>query len=244
MIVLLDSARQWFHREQLIACHTDHSQIAKLKRGQGGAYPDIKGAIKKAMLSVDGLYNQTDGRRIPTSQAHESGRSPDGRDRLMKRPSMHLNARSYRPVEGQIKLQAEEMVDQEDAGNLEECQWRSPRLSSSSVRHPHADQKASRWQFGRAYDERADALRPKSPSVSSDSALASTVSELHNTATKVPESTTTIDTESDHPRMYSPAGRRDHRRFASSKPTFPMNPEEEEVEVMGTHNQAVPPTTP
>ncbi|KAL9009038.1 MAG: hypothetical protein Q9173_005897 [Seirophora scorigena] len=242
MMVPLDSARQWSHREQLIACHTDHSQIAKIKRGQGGAYPDIKWAIQKAMLSAGDLYNETDSRRIPMSQAHEPGRSPDGRDRLMKRPSMHLEARSYRPVEGQMKLQAEEMVDQEDGGNPEEYQWRSPRLPSSSVRHPHADQKVSQWRLGQAYDERADALRPKSPSVSSDSALASTVSELHKTATKVPESTTTIDKESDHLRMYSPAGRRDHAHFASTKPAFPMNLKE--VEVMGRHNHAVPPTTP
>ncbi|KAI4183972.1 MAG: hypothetical protein LQ348_004607 [Seirophora lacunosa] len=102
-------------------------EIAKLKRGQGGPYPDIKVAIRKAMLSVGDLYHEADGRRTPKSQAHEPGRSLDGQDRRKKRPSMHLEARSDRPVEGQMKLQGEEMVDQEDDGNPEEPQWRSTK---------------------------------------------------------------------------------------------------------------------
>ncbi|KAL9046536.1 MAG: hypothetical protein Q9206_007057, partial [Seirophora lacunosa] len=127
MMVPFDSAKLWFPSEQRIACHTDHSQIAKLKRGQGGPYPDIKVAIRKAMLSVGDLYHEADGRRTPKSQAHEPGRSLDGQDRRKKRPSMHLEARSDRPVEGQMKLQGEEMVDQEDDGNPEEPQWRSTK---------------------------------------------------------------------------------------------------------------------
>ncbi|KAL8960924.1 MAG: hypothetical protein Q9193_002450 [Seirophora villosa] len=127
MMVPFDSAKLWFPSEQRIACHTDHSQIAKLKRGQGGAYPDIKVAIRKAMLSVGDLSHEADGRRIPKSQAHEPGRSPDGQDRRKKRPSMHLEARSDRLVQGQMKLQGEEIVDQEDNGNPEESQWRSTK---------------------------------------------------------------------------------------------------------------------
>ena len=34
MMVPLDSARLWYPREKLMACNADHSQIAKLKRGE------------------------------------------------------------------------------------------------------------------------------------------------------------------------------------------------------------------
>ena len=63
-MVSIDSARQWLPREQLISCDADHSQIAKLKRGQGGIYPDIKRAIKQAMLSVGDLYSETNDQYI------------------------------------------------------------------------------------------------------------------------------------------------------------------------------------
>ena len=58
MMVSLDSARQWYPREKLVACNTDHTQIAKLKRGENGIYPSVKFAIKQAMLSAGDLYNE------------------------------------------------------------------------------------------------------------------------------------------------------------------------------------------
>ena len=61
MMVSLDSARQWYPREQLVACNEDHSQIAKLKRGENGIYPSIRWAIKKALLSAGDLYSEAKG---------------------------------------------------------------------------------------------------------------------------------------------------------------------------------------
>ena len=58
MMVSLDSARQWYPREKLVACNADHSQIAKLKRGESGIYPSVKFAIKQAILSAGDLYNE------------------------------------------------------------------------------------------------------------------------------------------------------------------------------------------
>ena len=52
MMVSLDSARQYTPREQLVACHADHSQMAKLKRGQNSIYPEIRWAIKHALLTA------------------------------------------------------------------------------------------------------------------------------------------------------------------------------------------------
>lgn len=52
MMVYQDSAQLNFPNEKVVSCHADHSQIAKLRRGESGAYPDIKSAIKKALLRV------------------------------------------------------------------------------------------------------------------------------------------------------------------------------------------------
>ena len=50
MMVYQDSAQLNFPKEKVVSCYADHSQIAKLKRGENGAYPDIKRAIKQALL--------------------------------------------------------------------------------------------------------------------------------------------------------------------------------------------------
>ena len=52
MMVYQDSAQLNFPKEKVVSCYADHSQIAKLKRGESGAYPDIKRAIKQALLRV------------------------------------------------------------------------------------------------------------------------------------------------------------------------------------------------
>ena len=50
MMVSLDSARQYFPKEKLVACDADHSQISKLKRGESGIYKSVRWAIKYAVL--------------------------------------------------------------------------------------------------------------------------------------------------------------------------------------------------
>ena len=61
MMVPLDSARQWYPREEFVACNADHSQIAKLKRGENSIYPSVRWAIKKALLSAGDLYSEVKG---------------------------------------------------------------------------------------------------------------------------------------------------------------------------------------
>ena len=52
MMVYRGSAQLNFPKEKMVPCHADHSQIAKLRRGESGAYPDIKRAVKQALLRV------------------------------------------------------------------------------------------------------------------------------------------------------------------------------------------------
>ena len=61
IMVPLDSARQWYPREELVACNADHAQIAKLKRGENSIYPSVRWAIKKALLRAGDLYNEAKG---------------------------------------------------------------------------------------------------------------------------------------------------------------------------------------
>ena len=61
MMVSLDSARQWYPREEFVACNTDHIQIAKIKRGENSIYPSVRWAIKKALLSAGDLYSEAKG---------------------------------------------------------------------------------------------------------------------------------------------------------------------------------------
>ena len=52
MMVPLDSARQYYPKEKLIACDVDHAQMPKLKRGQSGIYPNVRWTIKHAVVSA------------------------------------------------------------------------------------------------------------------------------------------------------------------------------------------------
>ena len=52
MMVYQDSAQLNFPKEKMVSCYADHRQIAKLRRGESGAYPDVKRAIKQALLRV------------------------------------------------------------------------------------------------------------------------------------------------------------------------------------------------
>ena len=68
MMVSPDSAILGYHHEKNIPCDTDHSKIAKIKRGQDGIYPDIISAIQKAMPSVGDLKSKPDAHYKTTDQ--------------------------------------------------------------------------------------------------------------------------------------------------------------------------------
>lgn len=51
MMVSSDSAHQFYSNERPIAVDKNHSEIAKIKRGENGIYPSIKSIIKRALLT-------------------------------------------------------------------------------------------------------------------------------------------------------------------------------------------------
>ncbi|OBT72109.1 hypothetical protein VF21_09192 [Pseudogymnoascus sp. 05NY08] len=52
MMVSRDSAQQFYPREKLVSADCDHSQIAKIRRGQNGIYPAVKAAVKHGLVST------------------------------------------------------------------------------------------------------------------------------------------------------------------------------------------------
>ena len=72
MMVSLDSARQWYPREEFVACNADHIHIAKLKRGENSIYPSVQWAIKKALLSAGDLYSEANGTHYGESRNLQS----------------------------------------------------------------------------------------------------------------------------------------------------------------------------
>ena len=47
-----NSARLDYKKEKCVSVDCDHSQIAKLKKGEGGIYPTVKSAIKHGLVST------------------------------------------------------------------------------------------------------------------------------------------------------------------------------------------------
>ncbi|KAL8914084.1 MAG: hypothetical protein Q9171_001200 [Xanthocarpia ochracea] len=106
MMVSFDSARQYHPRERCIASDTDHSHIAKLKRGENGIYPDIRSAIKKAMLSVGDLYTEADGHHNLTTmhQAYGSYKPSDDQRRMVRQLTIS-ESQNIISIKGRLEIQ-------------------------------------------------------------------------------------------------------------------------------------------
>ena len=168
MMVSQDSAIQWYHREKLIASHTDHSHIAKLKRGENGPYADIKAAINQAMLSVSNLYSKSDAHHDITtmSQAYKShkprvdaekpsyvvemGKRSDDEPRddpanLGPHQSAPLRSRSRSPASRRSQPELEHHFDQRNDEKLDTTK-RTHGLQGSSASYLYRDHNVSRCQ--------------------------------------------------------------------------------------------------
>ncbi|KAL8918019.1 MAG: hypothetical protein Q9208_007617 [Pyrenodesmia sp. 3 TL-2023] len=223
MMVALDSAIQWWPREKLIACDTDHSHIAKLKRGQNGIYPDVRSAIKKALLSVGDLYTEPDGHHniMTMHQAYGSDNPSDDPGNLARHRLMPFGSRSYGLATDPPQRDLEHHPDQGEDGNLGDSRRGTHQLQRSSASYPYKNHKVSRWQLGVEKHGIADGLLPQSSSISLESAMASVISEAHDAADNNLSSATSIGTELDGTWTRSPAGqvnRHGYEQIALAKP--------------------------
>ena len=115
MMVSLDSARQWYPREELVACNADHIQIAKLKRGENSNYPSVRWAIQKALLSAGDLYSEAKGAHYGESRSLESANAESTMNRSLLHVAHHRNAiPSYdRTADSSSRHPSEDTIDQQ-----------------------------------------------------------------------------------------------------------------------------------
>ena len=199
MMVSLDSARQWYPREKLVACNADHSQIAKLKRGESSIYPSVRWAIKQAMLSAGDLYNEAKiynhGSTMHT--AHEPHTAhPSFLQTSNPHSSVPLELRPTGPAEGQPRSRSEDAIDQQIR------QLHTLRMDHNGHRgqgpnpiHHHLDQTVSQWQSGLEDYSTQDIRSQSSPSISTEKDMTSSVFDVHGSASKSPGSSTSAGTE-------------------------------------------------
>src|SRR5947207_10416155 len=67
MMVSQDSAKLFYPREKLLAVDENHSQIAKVKFGESGIYPDICSAISRALSDTPAITQVSAHQEPPTS---------------------------------------------------------------------------------------------------------------------------------------------------------------------------------
>lgn len=103
MMVPQDSACLFLPRENRVACDANHTQIAKLKRGESGIYPNVKWAIKHG---VSKAVEEHDTVRLSRLHLH-SGVAPERPDILRNWQSDPQNLkRSGTPPEAEAAHQA------------------------------------------------------------------------------------------------------------------------------------------
>src|SRR5207248_2909384 len=66
MMVSLDSARLFYPPEKLLSVDENHSQIAKVKFGESGIYPDICSAISCALSDTPAITKVSAPQKPPT----------------------------------------------------------------------------------------------------------------------------------------------------------------------------------
>ena len=74
MMVSPDSAQLFSANEQAVQVVADHSEMSKIRKGQNGVYPNIRGHIKKALISTAKI--------VATNSANGQERSSTGHKKV------------------------------------------------------------------------------------------------------------------------------------------------------------------
>lgn len=189
MMVSLDSARQWYPREEFVACNADHSQIAKLKRGENSIYPSVRWAIKKALLSAGDLYieakspypdkSRTLGRADEASRlrrtllqaTHHQSAEPSN-DHMANPAPIPSRSLSENAIDQDIRRQRQVNIDISASGG--DTQSKTDSL----------DETVSRWQSGMDISKRDDIQSFASPKKSVETDMASVLFDEDSAASK------------------------------------------------------------
>ena len=200
MMVSLDSARQWYPREEFVACNADHSQIAKLKRGENSIYPSVMWAIKKALLSAGDLYSDAKGIPCDESRNLESADEASAMRRSLlqvthRHASMPSNDGAVDPAPPPSRSLSEDAIDQQIR--------RMPHVRAHQPTYPSDTQSKNippneivhKWRSGMEVSEWDDARSSSNPTKSADIDIASVLLDEDGTASKSTEVTIPLGAE-------------------------------------------------
>lgn len=205
MMVSLNSARQWYPREEFVACNADHSQIAKLKRGENSIYPSVRWAIKKALLSAGDLYSEAKETRYSESRNLEGADEAPGirrsllqvAHRQVPMPSHnHMADPALTPsrslsnntIDQRIRHVHGAKVDQ--SAHCDDIQSKSNTLNET----------VSQWRSGIKIGELDDTQSSANPKESAEADVSSVLFDKDDVASKSTELTASLGAEVTVPR--------------------------------------------
>lgn len=200
MMVSLDSARQWYPREEFVACNADHSQIAKLKRGENSIYPSVRWAIKKALLSAGDLYSEAKKTRHSESRNPESAdEKPDIRRSLMQVTHRPASLPSYdRTADSNLTAStslSENTVDQKirHVSGAEVDQ--SVHCDDTQFETNPLKETVSQWRSGIKISGLDDTQPSANPTESAETDVASVLFDKDNADSKITDLTVSLGAE-------------------------------------------------
>lgn len=200
MMVSLDSARQWYPREVLVPCNADHSQIAKLKRGESSIYPSVRWAIKKALLSAGDLYSEVKG--IHHDEPHYLGSVAESsamRRSLLqashRQVSMPSNDNPADPAPIPSRSISDDATDQPIKKLRQMKLDQSAREVYTQSNNNPLNKTVSQWQSGIKVSNRDDARSFSSPTDSANLDTASIVFDESGVASTSIKPTTSLNAE-------------------------------------------------
>ena len=201
MMVSLDSARQWYPREEFLACNADHSQIAKLKRGENSIYPSVRWAIKKALLRAGDLYSEAKKTRYSESRNLEGAdKTPGIRRSLLQITHHQASMPSYdRTADSALtpsRSLSENTIDQHirhvPGAEVDQCAHCNDTQSKSNP----SNETVSQWRSGMKIGELDDTQPSGDPTKSAETDVASVLSDKDDVASKSTELTASLGAES------------------------------------------------
>ena len=197
MMVSLDSARQWYPREEFVACNADHSQIAKLKRGENSIYPSVRWAIKKALLSAGDLYSEAKETRYSESRNLESADEASSIRRSLlqvahRQVSTPSNDRIADPALTPSRSLSDNTIDQrirhvhgaevDQSAHYDDIQSKSNPLNET----------VSQWRSGIKIGELDDTQSSANPTESAEADVPSVLFDKNDVASKSTELTASL----------------------------------------------------
>ena len=200
MMVSLDSARQWYPREEFVACNADHSQIAKLKRGENSIYPSVMWAIKKAFLSAGDLCSDVKGIPYDESRNLESADEATAMRRSLlqvthRHASMPSNDGAADPAPPPSRSLSENAIDQQ-IRRMPQVKVHQPTYpSDTQSKNLSSNEIVHKWRSGMEVSEWDDTRSPANPTKSADIDMASVLLDEDGTAGKSTELTITLGAE-------------------------------------------------